>query len=329
LIAKGFVATLVIVLKVNRPPKTGKFGLMMRKLTLATAMIAIFATSIPADAGRLRDLIRARREMRNPEKPAIGGTEYSYGSNSLQKLDFWPARGGSAPLVVFVHGGGWKRGDMDNATGKHKPPHYNGLGYAFASINYRLVPDATVEQQAADVASSVAWFRANAGRLGIDANRIVLMGHSAGAHLVALVGTDERYLRGAGLSFADLSGVIPLDGAAYDVPGQMVDGNRFMQKTYAQAFGPDPVRQRALSPTLQAASPNASSFLILHVQREDGARQSAGLADALRSAGANVQLQGFAGEGLKGHMEIKRSLGDPNYPATPVVDAWLARVFGK
>ena len=94
-----------------------------------------------------------------------------------------------APLVIFVHGGGWKRGDKNNATGQHKARHYVRQGYAFASINYRLVPDATVEQQAADVASAVAYLRGNAQRLGIDAKLIVLMGHSAGAHLVALVGT--------------------------------------------------------------------------------------------------------------------------------------------
>jgi acetyl esterase/lipase len=259
---------------------------------------------------------------------ARGATELAYGSAPLQKLDYFKPAKANAPLVIFVHGGGWKRGDKGNATGQYKAPHYLEQGYAFASINYRLVPDATVEQQAADVASAIAYLRRDAAKLGFDPNRIVLMGHSAGAHLSALVGTDPQYLRGAGLDLSALDGVIPLDGAAYDVPQQLVDGNRIMQDTYAEAFGSDPARQKQLSPFYHAASPNAPSFLILHVERDDGKRQSEALADSLKKAGTDVQLRAFAGKGLKGHMEINRQLGDPDYPATAVVDAWLQGVFG-
>lgn len=256
-------------------------------------------------------------------------TELSYGDEDLQKLDFWKAKGNQAPLIVFVHGGGWKRGDKKNATGKSKAPHYLKQGYAFASINYRLVPEASVEQQAFDVAVAVAHLHGNAQRLGIDQHRIVLMGHSAGAHLSALVGTDPKYLRDAGLDLSVLSGVIPLDGAAFDVPAQMADGARIMQATYKQAFGSDPARQRALSPYWQASLPNAPAFLILHVERDDGARQSAALAEALRKNGTKVELQAFEGKGLRGHVEINRRLGEPDYAATLVVDRWLRSVFAR
>jgi arylformamidase len=106
------------------------------------------------------------------------------------------------------------------------------------------------------------------------------MGHNAGAHLSALVGTDLT-------------------------------------------------RKKALSLIYQAASPNSPAFLILHVEREDGARQSSALADALHKNGTQVKLQGFAGKGLKDHAEINRKLGEPDYPATPVVDSWLRVVFGS
>jgi acetyl esterase/lipase len=231
--------------------------------------------------------------------------------------------------VLFVHGGGWKRGDMENATGKAKVAHYPAEGYAFASVNYRLVPDATVEQQASDVASALKWIIAHADELGIDPRRIILMGHSAGAHLVALVGTDPRYLAAEGLDESVLTGVIPIDGAAYDVPKQLAIGARIMGQTYDQAFGTDPARQRALSPTFQAAAPNAPAFLILHVQRKDGIEQSRALAEALRKAGTPVQINDFPGTGLQGHMTINRSLGDPAYPATKVVDDWLKARFGR
>ena len=300
------------------------------------AVTAMVASGMPMSDARekLRDRLRERmaERMGADEGPQVpGGETIAYGSDPLQVLDIWRAKGarGPAPLIVYVHGGGWKRGSKDNATGRFKPVHYPEQGYGFASINYRLVPAATVEQQAADVASAVRALIDRAGSLGIDRRRIVLMGHSAGAHLVALVGTDERYLKGAGLSFADIAGVIPNDGAAYDVPAQMKDGPPIMQATYKQAFGTDPARQQALSPTAHAAAPNAREFLLLYVQRPDGVRQAKALGDALTAGGSRVEHGSFPGEGLKGHAEINRSLGDPAYPATATVDAWLKRVFAK
>lgn len=299
---------------------------------LAAFVAASLAVPAPfADAReRLRDQIMQRIGVDDAPK-AAGSETISYGGDVLQTLDVWRAGRAKvpAPLVVFVHGGGWQRGDKDNGTGRFKAEHYPAQGYAFASINYRLVPAATVEQQAADVASAVRALVDRADGLGIDRRRIVLMGHSAGAHLVALVGTDERYLKGAGLSFADIAGVIPIDGAAYDVPAQMRDGPPVMQATYRAAFGGDTARQRTLSPAAHAAAPNAPAFLLLYVQRPDGIRQAKALGAALEAGGSGVYHASVSGEGLQGHMEINRRLGDPAYPPTATVDAWLKRVFGS
>lgn len=256
-----------------------------------------------------------------------GGQALSYGPDPLQAVDYWAGSSLDAPLVVFVHGGGWKRGDKRMMQGSDKLAHWRGQGYAVASVNYRLVPESTVEQQAADVAAAVALLKRRAGALGFDPGRIALVGHSAGAHLVALVGTDPAYLRGAGLSFADIDGIVPLDGAAYDVSRQLDQGPRIMGRTYRQAFGDDAARQQRLSPTAQAVAPNAAEFLILHVQRSDGIEQSEALGAALRRAGTSAEVRGFPGTGLSGHAEINRRMGDPAYPATPVLDAFLARVF--
>jgi acetyl esterase/lipase len=250
------------------------------------------------------------------------GTEIPYGSDPTQQLDYWPGRTDHAPLVVFVHGGGWSRGDKRMMQGSDKLRHWQAQGYAVASLNYRLVPDATVEQEAADVASAVALLKQR-----YSPRRIALVGHSAGAHLVALIGTDPSYLTAAGLSYADIAGVVPLDGAAYDVPAQLSDGARMMQRMYRQAFGTDPARQARLSPTMQAGAPNAAEFLILHVQREDGIRQSQRLGAELRNAGTAAEVQGFPGTGLQGHAEINRRMGDEDYAATAVLDAFLTRVF--
>lgn len=250
------------------------------------------------------------------------GQAIAYGEAALQTMDYWPGATADAPLVVFVHGGGWSRGDKRMMQGSDKLRHWQALGYAVAALNYRLVPDATVEQQAQDVAAALALLKER-----FHPRRVALVGHSAGAHLVALVGTDPAYLRGAGLSFADVDGIVALDGAAYDVSAQLADGPDIMGRTYRRAFGGEPSRQALLSPTMQAGAPNAAQFLILHVQREDGIRQSEALAGALREAGTAAETRGFAGSGLRGHAEINRRMGEDDYPATAVLDAFLERIF--
>lgn len=300
----------------------------------AAALVILGAGLAEARPGdRLRERIAKRLEQRAEgsakRERAPGAQTISYGSDPLQVMDFWaPAGAKNAPLVLYVHGGGWKRGSKDTAMGNALPGHLRDQGYAFASINYRLVPAATVEQQASDVAHALAYLLARADKLNIDRGKVVITGHSAGAHLVALVGTDEQYLRKAGLSFADIDGVMPNDGAAYDVPRQMEQAGRMMADTYKQAFGTDPARQKALSPVFHAAAPNAPRFLLLHVQRKDGVAQAEELGAALKKAGVNVEYGSFPGTGLQGHAEINRKLGEPDYPATPVMDAWLKGVFG-
>ena len=308
----------------------------MHRYLACAAMLAVttggVATAQSAQGGPLRQMMMKRwmAKQQGGQAKAPGATDIAYGNDSAQHLEFWRVTkaGAPAPLVIFVHGGGWKRGDMDNATGVAKVTHSLEHGYAFASIDYRLVPAATVEQQAQDVADAVAKLLRDAPKLGIDPHRVVLMGHSAGAHLAALVGTDTRYLENAGLRADALRGIVLLDGAAYDVPRQIAEGGRFMHDTYLQAFGSDPARQKALSPTFQVAAPNAPSFLILHIDRADGTAQSEALGSALRKAGVAAEVKGFDGAGLRGHMEINRKLGDPAYPATPVVDEYLRRIFG-
>ncbi len=316
---------------------------MRNKLFLALSACALLATSLaPSIAGaapgdRLRERIKARMAERmhtsDAQVPKLAPDKtFTYGSDPLQTGDLWFPKSHindhSVPLVIFVHGGGWKRGSKDNAASRYAPAHFTGLGYAYASIDYRLVPAARVEDQAEDVARAVKALIGDAKKLGIDTSRIVLTGHSAGAHLVALVGTDESYLKKAGLSFADIDGVIPNDGAAYEVSAQLAQAGRMMKATYEQAFGTDPERQKALSPTHHAVAPNVPAFLLLHVQREDGVSQNKVLEAALRNGGTRVQRNEFPGTGLQGHAEINRRLGDPTYAATGVVDAWLKDLFG-
>lgn len=290
---------------------------------------------LTAGAVRQECVIGALAEMSDPCRKLLsergaqragalgaGWREEAYGPDRLQKVEWvLPADAkGKAPLLLFVHGGGWSIGDkrMDAAD---KGRHFTGTGWAFASTNYRLVPQASVEQQAADVAAAVAHLRRQPG---IDPDRIVLMGHSAGAHLAALVGSDPTYLKAVGVPLSAVRGVVLLDGAGYDIPAQIRDARNRAQAMYTQAFGTDPKRQAALSPVSHAGAPNAAAWLILPVERRaDSRAQSEALAAALKAGGARVDLLPQAG---KTHMTLNRELGDAGDPSTAVVDDWLKKI---
>lgn len=261
-------------------------------------------------------------EFRNgPRAGAMPTTTLSYGNDARQAIDFYRAKGaGPAPLVVFIHGGGWALGDKRPASGK-KPAHFTDAGYAFASINYRLVPQATVEQQAADVAAAIDTLRFRASEYGIDPNRIALMGHSAGAHLAALVATDPQYLKAADVPMTAVKAVVLLDGAGYDVAAQMKTGGPIIQKLYGPPFGDDPKRQAALSPLTHTAAPNAASWLALYVEGRDASLgQSRTLVAALEKAGAKARAVGVPDSS---HGELNGNLGADGDMATGEVDAFL------
>jgi acetyl esterase/lipase len=255
-----------------------------------------------------------------------GTTEIAYGADPLQRLDFIPAATSHrAPLFIFIHGGGWSFGDKRMAG--HMAVHARAQGYAFASLNYRLVPAATPQQQAEDVAAAIALLVRDADELAIDPGRIILSGHSAGAHLAALVGTDPRYLAAHRLPISILDGIVLFDGAGYDVPAQMARGGPLLRRMYARAFGSDPGFQARVSPTLQAAAPNAGRFLILHItsRPDDSGAQSRRLAEALRREGTPAEVVAVDNT----HAEIFRLFGQPGHVATERTDAFARDVFHR
>lgn len=255
-----------------------------------------------------------------------GTTEIAYGAHPRQRLDFIPAAASHrAPLFIFIHGGAWAFGDKRIAG--HMAAHARARGYAFASLGYRLVPDADPGQQAEDVAAAIAYLVREADALEVDPGRIIVSGHSAGAHLAALVGTDPRYLRAHRLPVSILDGIVLLDGAGYDVAAQMARGGLFLRRLYARAFGDDAAFHARVSPTLHAAAPNAGRFLILHVasRPDDSGAQSARLAEALRAGGTPAEVVSVDNT----HGEIFRRFGQPGHLATERTDAFAREVFGR
>ncbi|MDF1815136.1 MAG: alpha/beta hydrolase [Verrucomicrobiales bacterium] len=134
---------------------------------------------------------------------------YSYGEHSRQKLDVLsPDEAQDLPVVVFIHGGGWIRGDKKIYRFVQRRLEEEGI--VSVSANYRLSPEVTFPAFIDDGAAVVAWTKENIAAHGGDPNRIYLMGHSAGAHTVAMLGLDESYLEKVGVERDAIKGVIPI-----------------------------------------------------------------------------------------------------------------------
>jgi arylformamidase len=108
-----------------------------------------------------------------------------YGDTAGEKLDLFPARGESAPLMVFIHGGYWR--SLDKSDFSWIAPPFVAEGVAVALLNYGLAPRTSIEEIVRQVLRGLAWLHARADRYGIDPTRIFVSGHSAGAHLTAMV----------------------------------------------------------------------------------------------------------------------------------------------
>lgn len=258
----------------------------------------------------------------NADKPT-GGTDMKYGNKDSQRLRFWKTPNPKAPIVLFVHGGSWRSGTYLDSLGSVKVGHLARQGYAFATVNYTLIPSVTVEEQIQEIANSLAYLVQNAARLDIDPKRVVLMGHSSGAHVVTLLGTDPSYLERAGISIHDVRAVISLDGSNYNALVEIADSPGEIAENMFYGLGTDLKGLRAMSPTYHARAPNVGAFLLLHVHRQGDIRQAVELAAALNAAGTDAALHVFEGQGFEGHMQMLLRLGDPNYAATSVMDNWL------
>jgi acetyl esterase/lipase len=272
-------------------------------------------------AARVKELM----SKMNADAPT-GGEDLSYGVEASQRLRYWKADSRHAPIVLFIHGGSWRSGTYLDSTGSMKVDHLVSKGYAFATVNYTLVPTVTVEEQVQEVANSLGYLVEHAEMLGFDPSRIILMGHSSGAHVATLLGTDTSYLKRAGVDIHNVHGVISLDGSNYNAMAELIDSPGPVADSTLFGLGTDPQRLRAMSPLYHAALPNARAFLLLHVQRQGDIRQAVELSAALNAVGTSTAYHVFEGEGFEGHMAMLLRIGDTSYPATTILDNWLQAV---
>ncbi|GAA6119211.1 alpha/beta hydrolase [Acidovorax sp. FG27] len=266
------------------------------------AGVATPSTALPAGVRRIADL--------------------PYGADPRQRMDVYlpPAgarlAGQRAPVIFMVHGGAWRTGDkaMPKVV-ENKVARWVPQGFVLVSVNYRMLPDTPVAQQAQDVALALATAQQRAGEWGADAERFILMGHSAGAHLVALL--NARPAAALGWGGWPWLGTVVLDSAVLDVP-------RFMSAPhlplYDAAFGTDPALWAQLSPYDQLAAGTPPWLLVCSTERPD---QPCLQAEAMAR---KVQARGSRAAVLPqplGHGEINGELGlDGDY--TGAVEDFMA-----
>src|SRR5690348_10949545 len=218
---------------------------------------------------------------------------YADPAHERQVLDVYtPPDAKNLPVVFWIHGGGWQAGDKSSV--QIKPQFFMDKGFVFVSTNYRLLPTVEMATIVKDIAKSIHWVHDHIGQHGGDPRRLLVMGHSAGAQLAALVCTDDRYLKAEGLSLEIVKGCVPVDGDTYDVPAiietaetrRRVHGQPQAKIGHREKFGNDPVKHRDLSAVTHVARDKGiPPFLIMHVaDHPDTSAQAQRLAEALKSA---------------------------------------------
>lgn len=258
-------------------------------------------------------------EQAGPSTPARAGfvtvldvryTETPGADAKSQSLDIYSPKGAEGrPVMAFIHGGGWSRGDKGNVGAK--PGFFAGEGWVFVSINYRLLPAGKHPANVEDVARALAWVHDNIARHGGDPGKLFVMGHSAGAHLAALVATDGRRLDAAGKSLGIIRGAIPLDTSVYDLPALMEGG---AGSFYGKMFGDDPGLWRDASPAHHITKDKKlPPFLIFYSrgmgvaqEKEIRAAQADAFAKRLREAGASAEVVSATDQT---HGEINQQFG--------------------
>lgn len=271
-----------------------------------------------------------------PDSTACGGTVARVESFEYRTIDgvepnllsldvHSPAASTSCPVLIWVHGGSWQAGDKSTRATGGKADHFVAEGYVFVSVNYRLVEasnDVRWPDFGNDVAAAVAWVIDEAAALGVDPERVALVGHSAGAHLVSIVGTNPDLLAAVGRERSDLACVVSLDSVTHD----LTDQPTFERDIVRAAFGDDAGVLADGSPTLQAIEHaddgSVPEFLIVTRGRDVRLRSAARLGTALLDAGASASVYDAS---PYDHRDVNVRIGEPGESKiTPAVTEFLA-----
>jgi arylformamidase len=242
-----------------------------------------------------------------------------YGEGEAQVLDVYGADRGATslrPVMLYVHGGGWKIGDKKR-VGDKANFFSSKLGFTFVSMNYRLSDEAKHPAQVEDVVLALRWLKQHAKEYGADGSRISLIGHSAGAHLVAL----------AALKYQDefsviIKDVLLVDTAAINLETRWQTSGYFMRRMIKSNFKTDPESLKEASPsTYIDGSVRLPRFLLLAAGRETSITVNKDFQLRLAKRGAQAVYRELP---KLNHMEINRLLGAEGAEVTEIVQEFLS-----
>lgn len=254
---------------------------------------------IAADLEELEDIAEG---MALPEG-VVAIHDVAYGPHPQQRLDVYRTANGTAnPIILMIHGGAWMAGDKrGRRVVMNKVSHWVPRGYLFVSINYRLFPQARPLEQARDVATALAFTQQHAAGWGGDASRLLALGHSSGAHLLALLTSDPKLAAAAGAR--GWRGTVLLDSACLDVVAIMRSPHRPL---YDRVFGNRQEDWREVSPLHRLGQQETVPLMIVcSTLREDSCEQAQAFAAQVRSRGGRAEVLPMPFS----HAEINGELG--------------------
>lgn len=277
----------------------------MGNFALRPLLSALLLLATPlSNAGPLRDKLQEWRAERQAP-PAQIQRDLAYGSDKQQRLDLYlPSNARQAPVLLMVHGGAWRIGDKGAAAVvDNKVKRWLPKGFIFVSINYRLLPAAAPLRQADDVARALVFVQQQARGWGGDPGKVILIGHSAGAHLVSLLAARPQ--RVYDLGGKAWLGSVALDSAAMDVE-QIMQGTH--ARFYDQAFGKSPAYWVATSPLRQLDKTATPLLAVCSSQRSDACPAAQKFVTTAKRLGVNAQLLSQH----RSHKAINQDLGADN-----------------
>lgn len=290
----------------------------MHNTPLRTLLSALLLLTAPlSSAGPLRDKLQEWRAERQAPHAQIQ-RDLAYSSDKQQRLDLYlPTNAQQAPVLLMVHGGSWRLGDKGAAAVvDNKVKRWLPKGFIFVSINYRLLPAAAPLEQADDVARALAFVQQQASGWGGDPRKIILIGHSAGAHLVSLLAARPQ--RAYDLGAKAWLGSVALDSASMDVE-QIMQGAH--ARFYDQAFGASPAYWAATSPLRQLDKTATPLLAVCSSQRSDSCPAARKFVAAASRLGVNAQLLSQD----RSHKAINQDLGADN-AYTREVEGFMANL---
>ena len=276
---------------------------------------------------------RGRRHADGCTTPAASPTTVAYEQlpgvdPNLVSVDVYglPEGCGPAPVVFWVHGGGWSKGDKANEGTATKAAWAASHGWALVAVNYRLsTPGSGVlwPTHGRDVAAAVTYTLDHAEQFGLDPDRVALMGHSAGAHIVSFLAVAPDLLAVSGREAPSVDCLVALDTEGYDLVERVGVGGDITDEMIANAFGTDTAALVAASPlqTLEAGGGPPPDAVIVTRGVPRRKAQATAFADALEAAGAQVTVVDATGYS---HADVSQRLGTTDDAVvTPPVTTFL------